>query len=184
MFYRERNVSLPTLLLSPFLAPRQPLRVKDLPFCWVNCKILADVYGWAGCYKSPCLCGGGPLALPAFTLWVGLAGSTWRKKAQPFLLCLDKASLLQFCAIWWAGTSDRPEFELNLRCWGEVGRVLKSEPCTLTQSEQALKGNTKVSLCFSFAISLSVCVCAPLNAITISPLSLITLLSKCLIFQW
>ena len=58
-----------------------------------------------------------------------------------------------------AGTSDGPEFELNLRCWWEVGRVLKSEPCTLTQSEEALKGNTKVSVCFSFAISLSVCVC-------------------------
>lgn len=39
MFYRERNVSLTTLLLSPFLAPPQPLRVKDLPFCLVNCKI-------------------------------------------------------------------------------------------------------------------------------------------------
>lgn len=57
---------------------------------------------------------------------------------------------------------------------------------TLTQSKQALKGNTKVSVCFSFAISLSVCVCVcvPLNAISISPLSLITLLRKCLIFQW
>ena len=82
MFYRERNVSLPTLLLSPFLAPPQPLRVKDLPFCLVNCKILADVYGWAGCYKKPMFVWWwSSLALPAFTLWVGLASSTWRKKA-------------------------------------------------------------------------------------------------------
>ena len=53
MFYRERTVSLPTLLLSPFLASPQLLRVKDLPFCLVSCETLVDVYGRAGCYKKP-----------------------------------------------------------------------------------------------------------------------------------
>lgn len=58
MFYRERNVSLTTLLLSPFLAPPQPLRVKDLPFCLVNCKIWLMFTDGQGAIKSPCLCSG------------------------------------------------------------------------------------------------------------------------------
>lgn len=46
MFHRGQNVSisLPTFLLSPFLAPLHLLRETDLPFCLVNYKVLVDVY--------------------------------------------------------------------------------------------------------------------------------------------
>lgn len=81
MFYRERTVSLPTLALSPFLASPQLLSVKDLPFRLVSYKTLVDVHGRAGRYKKPKSVQWQASLRFLFSLWVGLAGSTWREKA-------------------------------------------------------------------------------------------------------
>lgn len=96
MFHRGRNVSisLPTFLLSPFLAPLHLLRENDLPFCLLIIKYWLMFTDEQSAIKSPCLCRGDPL-LHSLLLLRGLdLPEAPGGESLAIFLYLGKASLL------------------------------------------------------------------------------------------